>query len=106
MQKLLDQVEDQRSAGKSLKDIGQTMKLQFYEIPATDRDNKAPDGKPALDHRRMPAASSRRPSTASVGVENDAIELSDGGYAWVDVLDIIDAKQKPFEEVKADVKTA
>ena len=34
MQGQVDHVEDQRSAGKSLKDIADEMKLQFYEIPA------------------------------------------------------------------------
>ena len=32
------------------------------------------------------------------------IELTDGGYAWVDVLEVMDKKQKPFHEVKDEVK--
>ena len=30
--------------------------------------------------------------------------MRDGGYAWVDVLGITEAKQRPFDEVKEDVK--
>jgi peptidyl-prolyl cis-trans isomerase D len=103
LQAKLDQVEDQRSAGKSLKDIGAEMKLQFYEIPEMDRANKARDGKPAViiaDTNAVVTAT----FNSGVGVENDVIELSNGGYAWLDVLDIAPQKQKPFEEVKADAK--
>jgi peptidyl-prolyl cis-trans isomerase D len=103
LQSQLDQVEDQRSAGKSLKDIGAQMKLQFYEIPELDRANKARDGKPAViiaDANAIVTAA----FNSGVGVENDVIELGNGGYAWIDVLDITPQKQKPFEEVKADAK--
>jgi peptidyl-prolyl cis-trans isomerase D len=103
LQSQLDQVEDQRSAGKSLKDIGDQMKLQFYGIPEIDRSNKARDGKPAViiaDTNAVVTAA----FNSGVGVENDVIELSNGGYAWIDVLDIAPQKQKPFEEVKADAK--
>jgi peptidyl-prolyl cis-trans isomerase D len=103
LQPLLDQVEDQRSGGKSLKEVADAMKLQFYEIPETDRGNKARDGKPAL--LLTDANSVLNAAFASgVGVENEVIELSDGGYAWIDVLDVSDKKQKPFDEVKEDVK--
>jgi peptidyl-prolyl cis-trans isomerase D len=103
LQTLLDQAEDHRSAGKSLKDIAAEMKLQFYEIPETDRSNKARDGKPAIlitDTNAVLTAA----FNSGVGVENDVIELSDGGYAWVDVLEVMDKKQKPFEQVKDEVK--
>lgn len=103
LQTLLDQVEDQRSSGKSLKEISDAMKLQFYEIPETDRSNKARDGKPALalaDANGVLNAA----FASGVGVENEVIEMSDGGYAWVDVLEVSDKKQKPFDEVKEEVK--
>ncbi len=103
LQTLLDQVEDQRSAGKSLKDIGNEMKLQFFEIPQTDRANKDAVGKPAIliqDSQSVLNAA----FTSGVGVENDVIELSNGGYAWLEVLDITAEKQKPFDDVKAEAK--
>jgi peptidyl-prolyl cis-trans isomerase D len=104
LQGLLDQVEDQRSAGKSLKEISEALKLQFYEIPETDRSNKDRIGKPALVLNDVNAVLEAA-FKGGVGVENDVVELaSGGGYAWVDVLDVTDKKQKPFEEVKDDVK--
>ena len=103
LQAQLDQVEDHRSAGKSLKDIGGEMKLQFFEIPQTDRTNKDAVGKPAImiqDSQGVLNAA----FSSGVGIENDVIELSNGGYAWLDVLDITAQKQKPFDEVKAEAK--
>jgi peptidyl-prolyl cis-trans isomerase D len=41
---------------------------------------------------------------SDVGLENEGIELSDGGYAWVNVLGITEEKQKPFDAVKEEVK--
>ena len=103
LQTQLDQVEDQRSAGKSLKDIGNEMKLQFFEIPQTDRTNKDAVGKPAIMIQDSQGVLNTAFSSG-VGVENDVIELSNGGYAWLDVLDITAQKQKPFDEVKAEAK--
>lgn len=103
LQSLLDQVEDQRSAGKSLKDIGEAMKLQFYAIAEVDRSNKKPDGAPAL-FINDPNTVLQVAFASGVGVENDVIELQGNNFAWVDVLDVMDAKQKPFEAVKDDVK--
>lgn len=103
LQGLLDQVEDQRSGGKSLKDIGSAMKLQFYDIPEVDRSNKARNGSPAI-MITDPSAVLQTAFSSGVGVENDVIELPGGSYAWVDVLDVMAAKQKPFDEVKEDVK--
>jgi peptidyl-prolyl cis-trans isomerase D len=103
LQKLYDQVEDNRSAGKPLKEIGELLNLPFQEIAGTDRTGKAPDGKPALegaDAQRILTAAFR----GGVGVDSEAVELGDGGYAWLDVRSVVAEKQKPFEDVKDDVK--
>jgi peptidyl-prolyl cis-trans isomerase D len=103
LQTLLDQVEDARTSGKPLKDIAGDMKLEYIEIPATDRFNKAPDDKPAMtlnDGLEIINAAFE----SQVGVENEAIELRAGGYTWFDVLEITGKQQKPFDQVKADVK--
>ncbi len=103
LQSMLDQVEDQRSAGKSLKDIGEAMKLQFYPLAEVDRNNKKPDGSPALVISD-PTALLQAAFASGVGVENDVIELGGNNFAWVDVLDVMAAKEKPFDQVKDDVK--
>lgn len=103
LQPLLDQVEDQRSGGKSLKDIGEAMKLQFFPLAEVDRSNKGPDGAPQL-MINDPNTVLQVAFASGVGVENDVIELPGGNFAWVDVLDVMAAKQKPFDQVKEDVK--
>ena len=97
LQTLLDQVEDHRLAGKSLKEIADLMKLEFIEIPATDRFNKTPEGKPATtleDGMALLGAAFQ----SQVGLENEVLELRNGGYAWFDVLGVTEEKQKPFDD--------
>ena len=43
---------------------------------------------------------------SDVGVENEALRLPSGGYAWYEVQDIVKPRQKPLDEVKADVEAA
>lgn len=103
IQKMVDQIEDQRIAGKTLKEIGEALKLTFVEIEGTDRNNKTAAGATAFDNPNamtiITAAFNTQP-----GLENEAIETDTGGYAWFDVLGITEQKQKPFEDVKDEVK--
>jgi peptidyl-prolyl cis-trans isomerase D len=39
-----------------------------------------------------------------VGVETEVLELSDGGFVWIDLLGVTPERQRPFEEVAAKVK--
>jgi peptidyl-prolyl cis-trans isomerase D len=103
IQKLQTAVEDSRAAGKTLKETADALKMTFNEIAATDRKAKAPDGKAVLegpDGERLVAAAFE----SKIGVESEAVELSNGGVAWVDVMAITPEAQRPFEDVKVDVK--
>jgi peptidyl-prolyl cis-trans isomerase D len=103
VQSMIDQLEDGRSAGKPLKDAAEQLKLQYLEVPSTDRSNKTPEGAPAVG---LPDAQAIVKSgfDSQVGLQNEAVELHDGGFAWVDVLGVTEKKQKPFDEVKEQVK--
>ncbi len=104
VQKLQTQVEDARTSGKTLKEAAAALKVPFIEIAATDKKALGPDGKPVLegpDGERVVASAFE----AKMGVESEAVELSNGGVSWTDVLGVTPEKQRPFEEVKADVKT-
>lgn len=103
MQSILDEVEEARNTGKSLKEIADQLKLDFIEVPAVDRYNSTPDGKGAIN---LPDAAAivKMGFDSDVGLENEPVELRDGGYAWVDVQGVTQSKQKPFDEVKEDVK--
>jgi peptidyl-prolyl cis-trans isomerase D len=105
LQTLHDQAESERLAGRSLKEIGEKMGLTFMAIDAIDRTGNGPDGKPVAgipDVAKVMGAV----FAAAQGVETDAVDLADGGYAWYDVLGITPEKDRPFEEVKAELKTA
>ncbi|MGE8942477.1 SurA N-terminal domain-containing protein [Leptospira interrogans] len=101
--RLHDEIDDNRAAGKPLKEIASSLNVPFIEIAAVDRTGKTPDGKPALDSpdaQRLLAVGFQ----TAVGSEGETIELAGGGYGWVDVLNITETKQRSFEEAEADVK--
>jgi peptidyl-prolyl cis-trans isomerase D len=104
-QGLHEKVENERSAGKPLKEIGEQLKLAYREIAEIDRSGNGPDGKPLGD---LPQAAKvgQAAFAGAQGLEAEAAELDDGGYAWVDVVGVTPEKQKPFEAVAAEVKTA
>jgi peptidyl-prolyl cis-trans isomerase D len=100
---LHDQVEQERTAGRTLKEVGEKLKLSFKTIEAIDAAGNGPDGKPVAgvpDARRVLTGV----FNAAQGVEADAVDLSDGGYAWFDVLGITPQAQRPYEAAEADVK--
>lgn len=105
MQDLHDRVDDARAGGSSLKEVAERLKVNFIEIEATDKQGMTPEGKPALEH---PDAARILGSAfeGGSGLDREAIELTDGGYAWVDVAGVTAERQKPFEEVQEAVKTA
>ena len=101
--KVHDEVDDGRAGGRPLKDIAEKTGLTFLDIAAVDGDGNTPDGKPAIerpDAQRIIAAG----FAGQVGLEQDPIELADGGFAWVDVMAATPSKERPFEEVKDEVK--
>ena len=103
VQKLRDSADDLRNAAKSDKEIADALKLKIIEVEQTDATNKTANGKKAVEH---PDAKNLIASgfDAKSGVERDAVELADGGYAWVTATNVTPARQKPYEEVEADVK--
>ncbi len=105
LQDLHDRVDDARAGGGSLKEIAERLKVPFMEIEATDKQGRAPDGKPALEH---PDAAKVLASAfvGGAGLDREAVELDSGGYAWVDVAGVTAERQKPFEEVQDAVKAA
>ncbi|HWV80101.1 MAG TPA: SurA N-terminal domain-containing protein [Hyphomicrobiaceae bacterium] len=105
MQDLHDRIDDARAGGSSLKEVAEKLNLPFVEIAATDKQGMTPEGKPALDNpdaARVIASAFEGGS----GMDRLAVELTDGGYAWVDVAGVTPERQKPFEEVQEAVKTA
>ncbi|PPD28684.1 MAG: peptidylprolyl isomerase [Hyphomicrobium sp.] len=101
--KLHDGVDDNRAAGKTLKDIAGILNIPLLEVAAADKANKTPDGKQAIDSPDGEKIM-RAGFEAQIGVERDPVELTDGGFAWVELLANTPETQKPFDIVKAEVK--
>ncbi len=96
-------VDDGRGEGKPLKEIAEDLDLPYFDLKSVTRGNVGPDNKPALtvaDANSIIGAGFR----GEIGLESEPIQLADGGYAWVDVMQTTDSKQRPFEEVKNEVK--
>jgi peptidyl-prolyl cis-trans isomerase D len=98
-------IEDERSAGKTLSEAATKAGLPFVDIASIDRTGKAADGKPAITHPDATTLASAIFSGA-IGLDPESVDLADGGLGWVNVSGITPEKEKPFDEVKADVKTA
>jgi peptidyl-prolyl cis-trans isomerase D len=103
--KLVKSIEEERATGLPLRDIAKKLNLPLEEV-SLDRAGNGSGGN-AAKLAAVPAPQLAAAAFKSEpGVENEALRLSNGGYAWFDVEDVIKAHQKPFEEVKADVESA
>jgi peptidyl-prolyl cis-trans isomerase D len=105
LQEKVDLVEEGRNAGKTKKQIGEELKLRYVEVPAADKDGKSPEGTAVLDIP-TPERVTRLVFRTEPGTLTEPVEIGSDGYAWVEVLGIDPPKEKPFESVKAEVKSA
>ena len=103
--KLIKQLEEERAAGLSLQDIAKKMNLPVEDVTLGHRGDGL-DGKPVQLASVPVAMVADAAFKSEPGVENEALRLQGGGYAWYDVEDVVKARQKPFEEVKADVEAS
>ncbi len=102
IERLHDLIDEAKLAGRSAQDIAEELKISFKDLTSVTRDGAAPDGTLLLtgaDARATLAAAFQ----TGVGVEAEPIRLAAGGYAWVNVVAINEAKDRDFEEVRADV---
>jgi peptidyl-prolyl cis-trans isomerase D len=104
LQERVDLVEEGRNAGKTKKQIAEELKLRYIEVPASDADGKSPEGQTVLD-LPTPERITRLVFRTEPGTLTEPVEIGSDGYAWVEVLGIDAPKDKPFETVKADVKS-
>ncbi len=103
--KLIKAFEEDRTTGVVLADSAKKLNLPLEEV-TFDHTGRGSAGKP-IALPGVPAATLVEAAFKSdVGVENDALRLPGGGYAWYEVQDIVKPRQKPFDEVKADVEAA
>jgi peptidyl-prolyl cis-trans isomerase D len=103
--RLIKAFEEDRATGVVLADSAKKLNLPLEEV-TFDRTGKTAEGKP-VELPGVPIATLVEAAFKSdVGVENEALRLPSGGYAWYEVQDIVKPRQKPLDEVKADVEAA
>ena len=103
IQNLYDKVEDERAGGLSLEEVGKKLKLNARIIDAIDRSGRDAAGTPVAG---LPAGLDVAASAFStdVGVENDPLQTSGGGYLWYDVIGLTPSRDRTLEEVKDKVE--
>jgi peptidyl-prolyl cis-trans isomerase D len=103
--KLIKAFEEDRATGVVLADSAKKLDLPVEEA-TFDRTGKTADGKPVTLSGVPVSTLVDAAFKSDVGVENEALRLPSGGYAWFEVQEIVKPRQKPFEEVKADAEAA
>jgi peptidyl-prolyl cis-trans isomerase D len=101
---LRDKFEDERAAGATLAETARKLGLQARVIDAVDRSGRSPDGKPVGILPKSPDVVASA-FASDVGVDNDPLQLPNGGYLWYDVTGITPARERTLEEVKDQVET-
>jgi peptidyl-prolyl cis-trans isomerase D len=97
-----NKMEDERSGGANLVEAAQKLGLTPVTIEAVDRSGRAPDGQPVANIPRGLDVVSQA-FNSDVGVDNEPIQFA-GGYAWYDVLGITPSRERPLDEIRAQVE--
>lgn len=105
LQERVDLVEEGRNAGKTKKQIADELKMRLIEVAASDAEGKDRDGKPVLDVA-TPERITRLVFRTEPGTLAEPVEVGSDGYAWVEVLSVEAPKEKPFEAIRTEVKSA
>ncbi len=100
---LRDKFEDERAAGSTLAEAAKKLGLKSRIIDAVDRSGRGPDGKPVAALPTKPDVITAA-FASDVGVDNDPLQLPDGGYLWYDVTGITPARDRTLDEVKDKVE--
>lgn len=100
---LHDEAEAERAKGRPLKEIAEQLKLPFREVTEITRTGRTGEDKPAIDHADA-GRIAEAIFEATPGVETEALDLTDGGYAWFELVSVTPERQRTFEEAKADVR--
>jgi peptidyl-prolyl cis-trans isomerase D len=103
IQNLYEKVEDERASGLSFEEVGKKLKLNVRTIDAIDRSGRDAAGTPVAG---LPAGVDVAASAFStdVGVDNDPLQTSGGGYVWYDVVRITASHDRTLDEVKDKVE--
>ena len=101
--KLYDSIEDERASGSKIAEAAQKLNLKYASY-TVDRRGAGQDGKP-LEGIAANRDIVKLAFESDVGVENNPVSLPEG-YAFIEVQEVTPERQKSFEDVREEVKTA
>ncbi|WP_374308714.1 SurA N-terminal domain-containing protein [Methylocella sp.] len=101
--RLHDAVEDQRASGHSLVEAAKAAGLEATALPPLDAAGKDEAGAPVARLVNAPALL-KAAFASDVGVDNETLSLPQGGYQWFEVSKVERAREKSFEEARAQVE--
>ncbi len=96
---LLDIVEDDRAAGLTFAEIASKNDLPMRTITGIDQTGSDMNGV-AIDNIPQQQDVLQVAYEIDPGVEADPIQLVGSGFQWVNVVDVIPARERTFEEVR------
>jgi peptidyl-prolyl cis-trans isomerase D len=103
MRDLHNKIEDERGGGSNIAEAAKKLGLNALTIEAVDRSGRDKDGKPVAG---LPSGTDvvSQAFASNVGVENDSVQAA-GSEIWFDVLGVTPSRDRPLDEVKAQVET-
>ena len=100
---LHNKIEDERGGGSNIAEAAKKLGLTALIVEAVDRSGRGMDGKPVAG---LPSGTDvvSQAFASNVGVENDSVQAG-GSEIWFDVLGVTPSRDRPLDEVKAQVET-
>ncbi len=97
-----DAMEDQRAAGKTLKEAATAAGVVTRDLDFVDDMGRDKSGAPVAD---LPGGPDLLKAlfASDKGVDNEPVATRDGGYVWFEVGDVEKARQRTYDEVKGEV---
>lgn len=102
--RLHDAIEDQRASGHSLAEAAKAVGLEAKTTDPLDAAGKDQAGAPVGAGIVNAPALLKAAFASDVGVDNETLSLPQGGYQWFEVAKIDRAREKSFEEARAQVE--
>jgi len=103
---LRDKVEDERASGATLTETAKKFGLKAITIDAIDRSGRGPDGKPVAIMASFPKNLLTSVFSTDVGVDNEALQLPNGGSVYFDVSGVTPSHDRKLEEIKPQVEAS
>lgn len=102
---LYDQVEDERAGGSTLEETAAALSLPYRVVEAVSATGRSPEGEPIPEIPNQ-AEVIREAFLSDIGIENSPIRAGGDGWIFMDVLDIIDSRDRTLDEVRNDAVAA